>query len=769
VRDVPGLRALIAERALVMPGTRMAQRLPIGRVDTIQAATSERLRRYYAANYRPDNATIIIVGNIDVDAVEQQLRERFAGWTSDATPDVIALGEPRPTQPAAEFVADGAPDQLALSWLQPPDNRPPTAAVMRERLVRQLASGAINLRLSDRALQAGSPFLSARSSLQVSVSKATGQARLAVMATPERWQDALDGAVAELRQLLEQGITSAEAQRLVQQTISQLRAAVAQAPTRQHAAIADALVAAVQLDSPYQSAAQALAETEALLRTIKADELSYALRRDFGGQPLVFRSAKAGAVGAEALTRQLAQAMARPLTASVATQVTAWPYTDFGEPSTIVSRMQDADLGATEVLFANGTRLMVKSTAMAKDRVQVQVRLGQGRAGVDEKQVHALWALEFLPLGGTGQRSAAEISQWQQGRGKRVDVRFSADQWAFNLQGLTRPADLTAQLQLLAAFARDPGFRPELGEKLAGLAPAMASRLETLPVAVYGREVARVMNGGDARLGIPPGAADVAATRADELPAILQSALASAPDLVIVGDVSEDAAIAAVQATFGAGAERPRLPPAELRQAPVAGGGPAHVAYHRGRPDQALLGWHWPMPDQWADPALSFTGRVAAAVLRARLVDTVREKMGITYSPNVSGRGSLDMPGRGAFTAQIETPPDKFDAFRELLRTQLRELADQPVGADELQRASRPLVESVLKEPETSAYWLMWLSRIQANPLMKAQMQAETAGLRAVTAEAVQAYFRDHILPRPPIEVVARAPEAAAPAAAAAK
>ena len=117
--------------------------------------------------------------------------------------------------------------------------------------------------------------------------------------------------------------------------------------------------------------------------------------------------------------------------------------------------------------------------------------------------------------------------------------------------------------------------------------------------------------------------------------------------------------------------------------------------------------------------------------------------------------------------AQIETPPDKFDAFRELLRAQLRELAGQAVSADELQRAKQPLVEESLKAPESQAHWLMWLARIQANPLMKAQLQAETGGLQAVTAESVQAYFRDHILPRPPIEVVARAPEAGGPAAAA--
>jgi len=66
-------------------------------------------------------------------------------------------------------------------------------------------------------------------------------------------------------------------------------------------------------------------------------------------------------------------------------------------------------------------------------------------------------------------------------------------------------------------------------------------------------------------------------------------------------------------------------------------------------------------------------------------------------------------------------------------------------------------VESVLKEPESPSYWVSWLSRIQADPRMKKAMLAEVAGLQAVTAQGVQAYFRDHIAPRAPVEVVTRA------------
>lgn len=766
VRDLPSRRAGVAQLQQQLEGTRVVQRLPIGRTETVRAATAERLRRYYTANYRPDNATVIVVGNIDVDAVERQIRERFGDWRNNASPDTAELGVARPTRPIVELVTPDAPSALALTWLRPVDVRPHTPAVSREFLVQGLAVGALNQRLRDRAQQPGSPMLGATASVQASVYGVAGLAQLTMQAQPGRWADALDATVAELRQLLVHGLTEADMQRLLPGVRSQMQARLAQESTRPHAAIADRLLNAVHPHAPYLSAQQALTETEPLLASLRPEELTAALRDCFGSpQPLLFRSTQSGAVGVEALAQKLADAMARPVAEPVAVALADWPYTDFGLPSAIVARTQDAELGTTNVQFANGTRLVIKSTALQKDSVSVRVQLGNGRAGIAPRQWHAIWALgDAVVMGGTGQRSAAEVQQWRQRSGKRIGLGFGVGTQVFTLSGTTRPADLQAQLQLLAAHARDPGFRPEFGEKLAALGGSQVGSLESRPAAVHDREVARVMNRGDARLGLPISAADVRATRADELPVILKPALASAPDIFIVGDVTEEAAIAAVQATFGAGDERPRQPRAELKLEPVAGGGAPHVVYHRGRADQAVLGWYWSMPDHWTDPALSFTGRVAGAVLRARLTDTVRATLGITYSPQAGAGGAMDVPGSGRLFVTIETPPEKFEVVRELLRTQLRELADQPVSADELARARQPRVESALKGPESAAYWLVWLPRIQADPRMRAAMQAEVAGLQAVTAEGVQAYFRDHIAARAPIEVVARAAEPVAAA-----
>src|SRR5437763_17013648 len=73
VRDTPAYRAGVASMATMLDGTRAASRWPIGKVETIKAADPARLERYYRANYRPDHAPLVIVGNVDPAAVVQQI------------------------------------------------------------------------------------------------------------------------------------------------------------------------------------------------------------------------------------------------------------------------------------------------------------------------------------------------------------------------------------------------------------------------------------------------------------------------------------------------------------------------------------------------------------------------------------------------------------------------------------------------------------------------------------------------------------------------
>ena len=440
----------------------------------------------------------------------------------------------------------------------------------------------------------------------------------------------------------------------------------------------------------------------------------------------------------------------------------SWPYTSFGAPSPVVSTTVDDKLGTTTVKFANGTRLIVKPTKYEKDRIQVAVAFGNGRAGVSPELAGALWEAQIYPLVGTGKLSLGDITQWAQSSGKVATVALQAGIRAFALTGATRPADLTTQMQLLAAYARDPGFRPEAVEKARSFGPMLGGQIDANAGAVFSRGVQSVMTGNDRRFVTIPSSADTARVGANDLNALFKQAFAGQADVVMVGDVTVGDAIKATQATFAAGeaAKAAALLAPKVKIAPASA--PA-VFEHKGRADQAFYGEYFVLPDYFADPKTSDVADVAAAVLQTRLVDTVREKLGMTYSPIVAADASQEIQGLCYLAAAIETPQANFDTFHALLTDQLKDLAAKPVSEDELARAKQPLIETQKKKQETNGYWLGKLTQMTRDPRIGRQALEQVAHISAVTAADVQALAAKYLAGHKPLVAISKAQASGAP------
>ena len=181
------------------------------------------------------------------------------------------------------------------------------------------------------------------------------------------------------------------------------------------------------------------------------------------------------------------------------------------------------------------------------------------------------------------------------------------------------------------------------------------------------------------------------------------------------------------------------------------------VVTHGGRADQAYYGELWKLPDYFEAPATSYAADVVSAILSARLVDTVREKLGMTYSPSTQAVSSTKLPGMGYLGVMLETPPANFETFRTLLAGQIEDLATKPVSADELDRARRPLVQARSKEFENNDFWIGELPLVLRDPRVKTPVLEEANGLAAVSAADVQAFVKRFVQGKVPVTIIATA------------
>jgi zinc protease len=741
-RDTPGLRVALRNLEFLHKGQRLPERIPIGTVEVLKTAPASRIADFYGAWYRPERAVFVAVGDFDVDTMEQKVREAFAGWSprGPARPEP-PHGPVAPRGPEARLVVEpGVNPTLQVTWISPPDLSPDTLGKRRTDLIETLGLAVLNRRYSVIGRSAQPPFIAAGAS-KYQQNDAADLATVGVRAEPGRWREALAAVEREQRRIVRFGVRQDELDREIEELRARLRAAAAGAATRRPADLAGAIVASLGDNTVVTSPADDLALFEAVAKDLKAETVSTALKSVFQGQgPLVFMASPTPIEGGEAaVLAALTQSQQVAVTPPAQVEAVAWPYETFGVPGRVADRREIADLGVTFIRFENGVRLTVKPTDFRDDEVLVRVNAGRGLVGMSSDRQSPYWAASALTEGGLAKISVEEMERVL--AAKVYGGRFSFTDDAFVLSGATRTADLPTQLQVLAAYLTEPAWGEAAFARVKAAGRTIHDQYETTTGGVLARDLQGLTHSGDRRWTFPS-REEIAEARLDDLRAVVSDALASGSvEVVVVGDVTLEAVIAEVAATFGALPSRPApaLAPAAERAVDYPKGRAEPVVLtHKGRADQAMGYIAWGTTDYWTDPQRARDTAILREVMKLRLTEQLREAQGVTYSPDVNSQHSLVWTGWGYIAASIEAPPDKLPGFFSDVLKIAADLRTREIDADELGRAKSPRIESIQRAQQTNGYWLSELSGAQADPRRLDVSREIIPGTRQVTAADVR-------------------------------
>ena len=438
-----------------------------------------------------------------------------------------------------------------------------------------------------------------------------------------------------------------------------------------------------------------------------------------------------------------------PASASVPDE---FPHVSFGDPARVATTTVDAALGATIVTFTTGARLIVKSTRSTPGQVAVIASFGAGRSGVPDHLVHALWATTLMPLGGTTKLSYADLDQWQKTSGHPVNVTFVAGVSAFQLQGDAPSSELRTELALLTAYARDPGFGPEMSEKIAMVGPMVATQIEGDPAAEFARAAQHVMVGP--RYQELPERADIAATTGRELPDLLKASLAMAADVAVVGDISVDDAIRAMAQTLAAGELRPAAQRVRALLTPATPGREPIIVEPRSADGDAWFGEYWRLPDDGGKPRLSLVAAVAAALVEDRL----RSEATFTTSPKslpvVSASVPIELAGGAAFGIAFKISPSAVTATRNRIARIVGELARGSIESEPFKRVRLTVTASRAAEQSSNAWWARQLTLVLRAPRMT-QAIPQASDVASITPAAVSRFLKTYLVGQRPLIITA--------------
>ena len=740
----------------LLPGSQMAQRLPIGTHESLTGATAEGLRGFWAREYVPGHVTLFVVGDFDPDAVESAVKTRFGDWRPAPAEAPAKAG---PMTPKAKGLTDVYVDP-ALServtvtrkgvWLVEPDS----TAQRRENLLRQVGYAIINRRLLRRTREANAPFRNAGYGTS-DLFKEGRATELSIDTVDGKWRPGLVAAGQEYRRALVFGFTPEEVAEQVAIIRTGTRNAADAEATRNNAQLLGAALALVNDEVVPDTPRHSFERLEAFIPDITPTSVLVALKREAIplDQPLIrFQGRVPPADGPAGLRAAWTEAMRAPIAPPSTTALSAFAYTDFGPAGAVVSDVTEPSLGIREIRFANGVRLNLKRTDLAKDQVLVQVSIDGGNLLATRDNPFATRMVPVLGLGGLGKHSKDELDSVLAGR--TVSANYSPTDETFMAIAATTPADLELELQYLTAQLIDPGYRKE-GETLfrQSINNLFAS-LRATPGSALSADYGAILSDNDPRFSLGQ-VEDYRKLTFEKLRADVTDRFTNgAIEIGVVGDFDEAAVIALVGRTFGALPQREGTFGAypDRRNKSFTASRTAHVLHHTGAKDQALVTLTWSTRDG-EDAAAEIQLALLQRVTQLALTDDLREKLGKAYSPGAGSSASRTYRGYGTFALNASVDVGEVNATRAAMQGTIADLRAAPVSDDVLLRAKAPMLEAYDNALKSNAGWLTLVDRAQTEPDRIERFVHGKARLQAITAKDLQALAKQYLTPGGSIEV----------------
>lgn len=203
-------------------------RFPIGLMSVIDGCKPETLRAYYRKWYRPDNQAIIVVGDVDVNHIENKIKELFSGIKVPANAAKIEPVEVADNDTAI-YVIDKDKEQqydifnIFMKHPAIPNAMKGDMSYLMKGYMDNVVTSMLGARYAEIAQEADCPFLQAGADDgDFLLSSTKGAFSLIGVAKPGKVKEAYAAVLREAKRMHDFGFTATEYQRAKEEFLSQV-------------------------------------------------------------------------------------------------------------------------------------------------------------------------------------------------------------------------------------------------------------------------------------------------------------------------------------------------------------------------------------------------------------------------------------------------------------------------------------------------------------------------------------------------------------------
>ncbi len=714
MRRSPMLRMLEKTYEKMFEGTRYAQRMPIGTMEVVMNFPYEDLRAYYHRWYRPDLQALVIVGDVDVNEIEQKIKTMFADIKA-AAPDASKreyYSVPDNEKPLIDIQKDkeqaNAYALMMFKMQAVPRQMKSNTQYLVLNFVKQAISNMLNERLAELRKKENAPFSGASISFGEFLSAKTMDAVEASVTLKEgRYMDGMTAVYRELLRAQRGGFTASEYARFQQEYLSQVDAKYnARDKVESDVYVNDyvrhfldnepapgiewlhqvmnQLVPMIPLDAINQTIAQLPANNRAIALFLPEKEgLSYPTEQQI--------LEAVAAVDAENIEPYKEEINTDPLVPELNSDVA-------------VKKIQDGVYGAKLMTLTNGIRIHILPTNYSPNQISMKATSWGGSSLYPNSEYLCADNVPLVSLGGWGAFSATELNK------KLAGIQASATPILGNrtegLECACVKKDFETMLQLMYLCFTAPRRDDEAYKSTIERVRNALKNADLNPRTALQDSVASVVYNNNVR-ALRTRAEDLDKFNYDRILEIYRERFANAGDFefYLVGDVNVDSVAPLLAKYLGAlPTEGKKEKYKKVDQVITKGEKTCVFEKVQDTPSStSLFVYHGKVKYNLRNSILMDMLQQAMQML---FTETVREDEGGAYGVPV-GVSLTDYPEQvGVVQVQLPTSPDKRERMTQVIYDGVAKMCAEGPSEDNLKKIKEYMIRSHAENLKDNSYWM---------------------------------------------------------------
>ena len=731
---------------LMYPGTQYAKRDIIGDTAVINNFEYQALRDYYHKWYGPDNQAIIVVGDIDVDAIEAKIKALWAD-----VPRRKNFGE-RPIytvnhndKPLVALVTDPEAQQTRIimeyKFDQLPDMFQGTAQEYMLDLVRDLACDMLNNRFSDLAKDPNASFAAAYCYYGATVKKMDAF-EANIIPKEGRETEAYNDLLFQLEKMRRYGFTNAELERVKNDKLNGLEKAYNERNTRKNIAIARECIRHYEDGEAMPGLEWEHDFVQATLPLVNLEAVNSVAQSLIHPNPTVAVAGpeKEGVniPSEEVILASLAGQTELAIEAPVEEVIDTELVKKAPKKGSVKSVAKNQGFGFTEWTLSNGIKVIIRPTDFKADEILMQ---GFSKGGLTQVATADLPSAELattiIGLSGIGRFNAPQLEKAL--AGKTVSVEPEIAEHFERINGSSSIKDLESMLKLTYLYFTAPRRDEEAYQTTMALLKNQLANRDKNPKAVFSDSI-QMMSSNHSERTLLFNKELLEHVSLDKALEVYKARFANPADFtfIFVGNIQpEDPKVRELICQWLGGLKTKKAREEVIdHHVRVPMGVQKNYFARKMETTTASNRIQYTSYDMPFTMANDLNMEIIGRILSTRYLESIREREGGSYGVGTYGFLSPLPTPRAGLIMQFDTDPQKQERLMQIIHEEVQTIIENGPLANDLQKEKESLLKDYQEDLENNKYWLSTLYLYYMYGINN--IRDYKPAVEAVTAETVQ-------------------------------